>query len=130
MNGAARRAARIRRSRPLAALAHALIISRAPEKEKGRPFPSGPAGEKRISVVRERLLAAAALRLATTTLARLTHLALPLDAGLLVETAPLDLLQDAFLRHLLLQDLHRLLKAIANFDFQRPAEQVVHFLRL
>ena len=77
--------------------------------------------------LRGRLLAAAALGLATTTLARLAHLALPLDARLLVETAPLDLLQDAFLRHLLLEDLHRLLKAIANFDFERPAEQVIHF---
>src|SRR5262249_39572254 len=45
--------------------------------------------------IRLRLFHAAALGLATTPLARLAHLALALDARLLVEAAALDLLQDA-----------------------------------
>ena len=65
----------------------------------------------------------AALRFATTALARLAHLAFALHRGLLVITAPLDLLQDPFLRHLLLQDLQRLVDGIPDFYFQRSAEQ-------
>ena len=65
----------------------------------------------------------AALRFATTALARLAHLAFALHRGLLVITAPLDLLQDPFLRHLLLQDLQRLVDGIPDFNFQRSAEQ-------
>src|SRR4051812_20160556 len=65
----------------------------------------------------------AALCFATATLPRLAHLALTLHGRLLVITPPLDLLQDSFLRHLLLQDLQRLVDGIPDFNFQRSAEQ-------
>src|SRR3954465_3591018 len=65
----------------------------------------------------------AALCFATATLPRLAHLALALHGRLLVITPPLDLLQDSFLRHLLLQDLQRLGDGIPDFNFQRSAEQ-------
>src|SRR4029079_9263552 len=65
----------------------------------------------------------AALGFATTTLARFAHLALALHRRLLVVTPPLDLLQDPFLRHLLFEDLQRLVDGIPDFNFQRSAEQ-------
>src|SRR3982750_184437 len=65
----------------------------------------------------------AALCFATATLPRLAHLALALHGRLLVITPPLDLLQDSFLRHLLLQDLQRLVDGIPDFNFKRSAEQ-------
>ena len=45
----------------------------------------------------------ATFHFATTTLTGLAHFALLFDAGLLIEAAAFDLLQDAFLRHLLLR---------------------------
>src|SRR5450755_479275 len=63
------------------------------------------------------------LRLATAPLARLTHLPFFLHGGLLVIPSPLDLLQDSFLRHLLLQDLQRLVDGIPNFNIKRTAAQ-------
>src|SRR5262245_51738626 len=68
----------------------------------------------------------AALHLAAQTLASLARLALALDARLLVEPAALELLQDALLGHLLLEDLHRLLEAVANLDLYGFAERILH----
>src|SRR3954452_23444669 len=59
----------------------------------------------------------AAFRFAAAALARLPHLALALHGRLLVVTPSLDLLQDAFLRHLLLQDLQRLVDGIPDLNF-------------
>src|SRR5215831_7802547 len=66
------------------------------------------------------------LHLAAQALARLTGLALALDRRLLVEAATLELLQDALLGHLLLEDLHRLLEAVSNLDLDRLAERILH----
>src|SRR3569623_719011 len=65
----------------------------------------------------------AALLLATATLPRLAHLPFLFHRGLLIITTTLDLLKDAFLRHLLLQDLHRLLDRVANLHLERSAKQ-------
>ncbi len=71
---------------------------------------------------------AAALHLATTTLTGLAHFALLLDAGLLIEAAAFDLLQDAFLRHLLLKDLHGFFEVVTNFNFEWLSDQRRHLL--
>src|SRR5581483_7942682 len=65
----------------------------------------------------------APLGFATAPLPRFAHLALALDRRLLVITAPLDLLEDPLLGHLLLQDLQGLVDGIPDFDCKRPAEQ-------
>ena len=73
---------------------------------------------------RQKLLADyAPLGLTPPPLARLADLALALDRRLLVVAAALDSLQDALLRHLLLQDLHRFFDGIPNFDFEGASEQ-------
>src|SRR5690606_35141149 len=72
-----------------------------------------------------RALARAALHLAAQALASLARLALLLEARLLVEATTLDLLQDALLGHLLLEDLHRLLEAVANLDLDGLSERVL-----
>src|SRR5690606_22928055 len=68
----------------------------------------------------------AALHLAAEALASLAGLALALDGRLLVEAAALQLLQDALLGHLLLQDLHRLLEAVANLDLDGLSKRAFH----
>src|SRR6185436_11057878 len=68
----------------------------------------------------------AALHLAAEALASLAGLALALDRRLLVEAAALQLLQDALLGHLLLEDLHRLLEAVANLYLDGLSERVLH----
>src|SRR5439155_13036586 len=92
-------------------------------------YQKGGAGEgahplAKRSAKRAALLARnSALRFATAPLAGLAHLALTLHGGLLVVTPPLDLLQDSFLGHLLLQNLQRLIDGIPDFNFERTAEQ-------
>jgi len=70
----------------------------------------------------------ATLHLATTTLTGLAHFALLFDAGLLIEAAAFDLLQDAFLRHLLLEDLHGFFEVVTNFNFEWLSDQRRHLL--
>jgi hypothetical protein len=70
--------------------------------------------------------ASLALHLAAQPLARLAGLPLLLHRGLLVEAAALQLLQDALLGHLLLEDLHGLLEAVADLDFDRLTERAFH----
>ena len=66
------------------------------------------------------------LHLATEALASLARLPFLLHRRLLVESTTLELLQDALFGHLLLEDLHRLLEAVANFDLDGPSESVLH----
>src|SRR5688500_18433240 len=67
----------------------------------------------------------AALHLAAQTLACLARLSLLLDRRLLVKAATLQLLQNALLGHLLLEDLHRLLEAVSNLDLDGLTEGVL-----
>src|SRR5262245_44366349 len=64
-----------------------------------------------------------AATLLASSLGGFADLPLLLDARLLVEAPALELLKDAFLRHLLLEDLHRLLEAFTDLDFDRA---VIH----
>ena len=70
-----------------------------------------------------RLADHAPLGFTPTPLASLTDLALTLDRRFFVVATALDFLQDALLRHLLLQDLHRFFDGIPNFYFEGASEQ-------